>query len=339
MSDLPPAGWYPDPTGGQGRLRFWDGSVWTEHLHGSASRPSHDAPEGWWQSPEGRWYPPDDGRRYWAPRTGVVDSAGWDPSLPVGWETAIPDPIPQSGRPGTTYWSDLKWSARTLAASPWLVVLSVALVAMLDVGYRDVRPVALTRFLTFVAEVFEVGFVGTQRVWFLRKERGGGVEPREVWSLSWRFFGRFLCLGLLFAVAFAIVLVPTAIATFPPGGTTTTTSVPGGFTASLVGTTFVLDVVLTFVVPALALSTRSVRSAFRIGWRITASLWPTNLWYLFAPGITLLALAGALPRSLVSNGVAIVLGLIGALLGLWFKGANAAFYIRAMPPASSYGAA
>jgi hypothetical protein len=29
---LPPAGWYPDP-GGTSQQRYWDGNVWTEHLH------------------------------------------------------------------------------------------------------------------------------------------------------------------------------------------------------------------------------------------------------------------------------------------------------------------
>ena len=29
---LPPAGWYPDPGGEPGRQRYWDGSVWTDHL-------------------------------------------------------------------------------------------------------------------------------------------------------------------------------------------------------------------------------------------------------------------------------------------------------------------
>lgn len=29
-ADAPPAGWYPDPRGGQ-RLRWWDGSDWADH--------------------------------------------------------------------------------------------------------------------------------------------------------------------------------------------------------------------------------------------------------------------------------------------------------------------
>ncbi len=31
--NLPPAGWYADPDGGAGRMRYWDGSRWTEHRH------------------------------------------------------------------------------------------------------------------------------------------------------------------------------------------------------------------------------------------------------------------------------------------------------------------
>lgn len=30
LADAPPAGWYPDPTGGS-RLRWWDGTDWSEH--------------------------------------------------------------------------------------------------------------------------------------------------------------------------------------------------------------------------------------------------------------------------------------------------------------------
>jgi hypothetical protein len=31
--ELPPSGWYPDPYGVPGLLRWWDGSTWTEHTH------------------------------------------------------------------------------------------------------------------------------------------------------------------------------------------------------------------------------------------------------------------------------------------------------------------
>jgi dipeptide/tripeptide permease len=33
QQNLPPAGWYADPEGGAGRMRYWDGAKWTEHRH------------------------------------------------------------------------------------------------------------------------------------------------------------------------------------------------------------------------------------------------------------------------------------------------------------------
>jgi hypothetical protein len=33
--ELPPSGWYPDPYGVPGLLRWWDGSMWTQHTHAS----------------------------------------------------------------------------------------------------------------------------------------------------------------------------------------------------------------------------------------------------------------------------------------------------------------
>src|SRR5215472_6432719 len=42
--DLPPSGWYPDPYGVPGLLRWWDGSTWTHHTHpGSGTNEANGA--------------------------------------------------------------------------------------------------------------------------------------------------------------------------------------------------------------------------------------------------------------------------------------------------------
>jgi hypothetical protein len=40
--ELPPSGWYPDPYGVPGLLRWWDGSVWTPHTHASGAADGAD---------------------------------------------------------------------------------------------------------------------------------------------------------------------------------------------------------------------------------------------------------------------------------------------------------
>ena len=292
------------------------------------------------QLPPAGWYSDPDERpgllRYW-------DGSVWtdqynQSSIPQG---SLPDPQPQVGSPWGTYCTDLKWSASTLWSSPQLVIVSLGIIAIFDLSTRQIiRPAAVTGLLVLAVEVFLVGFIGAQRVWFLRKLRGVRFDAREMWTLPWSFFGRFLCLDLLVTLIAIPFFVPAILITLPRhADSTANPHIPPLLTVGALVGAFLFDVALTFVVPALALNVRSVRASIRLGWRMTKRTWPTNVWYMFAPGITLVAVAAALPISVAPSAVYVCVGLLTTLVSLWFKGAAVAFYVRSVVPASVDGSA
>ena len=81
-----PAGWYADPQGAPRRLRWWDGSRWTEHTH-----PEHQA-----QAPAPPSAPvPAQGRpvpHQYAPEPYAPDEPGAAPAGPGGG-TLFSEPV------------------------------------------------------------------------------------------------------------------------------------------------------------------------------------------------------------------------------------------------------
>ncbi len=53
------------------------------------------------------------------------------------------------------------------------------------------------------AALFGLGWLGTERIWFLRLFRGQTLTRNEAWSFTWSFLGRYLVLGLLMAALVA----------------------------------------------------------------------------------------------------------------------------------------
>src|SRR5688500_9030315 len=99
----------------------------------------------------------------------------------------------ESGR--AEFVADLARSLRAWRTAPALPLASVALSQALlvpdDLFWLGL-PVAL----------FGIGWLGTERIWYLRIFRGEEIKRGELWRLTWAFFWRFLRLGLLMAMAF-----------------------------------------------------------------------------------------------------------------------------------------
>jgi hypothetical protein len=225
---------------------------------------------------------------------------------------------PATGSDATS-WSvfkhDLGSSIEAIGLAPMLLVTAIVL-ELLGTFLGHIV------FLGLPLIVIEFGFFGTLRVWFARVYSGERLSRGEVISLTRSFVGRFFVLGLLVSIVLAPFLL---LAREPHHSTDATLLIP----VALVLIAF--DLGLTFVVPALALTTRSVREAFRIGITMIKQEWPASAWYLLTPGLTLGVVSAALQLSSFDPGLPLRLAVVAAttVLAVWFKGAIVAFYLRA----------
>jgi hypothetical protein len=238
----------------------------------------------------------------------------------------VDHPVPDPG-----FRADLGSAFRVLRARPLLPLMSVAVWAL-----PTLVPPALF-FLALPVSIFSIGYPGTERLWILKGFRGLPFTFEEALSRTGWYIGRFFRLGLL--------LIPIGVAGVVLGWV-----VDRSFTGVIVGAavaSLLLDFGLTFVTPALALSTKRVREALRLGLRMVRYEWPANALYVLVPPLAIILIAQLIPGlitarhiaharpggriqpvpeslRLVSSGIAAV----AALVGLIFKGATVAFYGR-----------
>jgi len=170
--------------------------------------------------------------------------------------------------------------------------------------------------------LLSIGLTGTIRLSFaLHANDQPALSFGEALASSWGFLGRFFCLDLLGGLVAAPVLV-AALAGF---GARTVGAV---VVTSLV--VLVIDVVGTFVPPALALSTSQVTKAIPLGWRVLREGWPQHRWHVLLPPVTLQVVAAANLRALPLALLAAI-QLVVAIVGVVVRGAVTAAWLRAMP--------
>lgn len=186
----------------------------------------------------------------------------------------------------------------------------------------------LLEFLDWPVVLFSVGFVGVERIWYLRAFRGLPMRAGEIWTMAWRFFWRFAALGLVFLLP----LVPVAILLIAKQRFALALLI-----ASLLWV--IIDFALTFVTSALAFTTHRISEAVAIGIQMIRREWPSSAPYSLIPPLATLLVARTVAGPVVGLAGAIALTVIGASLNLWFKGATSAFYLRHNPVPSDDGAA
>lgn len=176
----------------------------------------------------------------------------------------------------------------------------------------------------FLVALFQAGWVGTERIYYLRFFRNSPQTGSSPGALTRAFIGRYIVLGIVSGFMSIIAIAPLALIAWA-------LHVPDSF--AVWGQAFALlivDAVLTFVSPALAYSTRQTSTALRIGWAILKEGWPTTLWYAVVAPMAIVALTYMRPQEFryEVSPIWVVASALAGIVNLAVKGATARFYLR-----------
>jgi hypothetical protein len=219
--------------------------------------------------------------------------------------------------------SDLRATVAACTSAPWLLIATVIIQAgpaALDAAARS-RSLTLLRPAAVIIDLLTIGFYGTQRVWLLRLYRGRRLSAAESWALTKAYFGPFLSLGVRVGLPVGVVMVGVALGTRSAIAILVTGSV----------LSYLLDTLLTFVVPELTFETTSAKEAWASGRTMLRSTWPESRWYVLAPGLAVIAVANILGAADRFVWTAALAAAVAGLLSLTFKGAILRYYVRLRP--------
>jgi len=213
--------------------------------------------------------------------------------------------------------ADLRAAVAVWSRQPLLPILSVIVWTL---------PAALpsTGLVTYIGllwSLFFIGWPGTERDWYRHAFAGEEFPRAEIWRATRRFANPFFRLALiatplLLAVIFLLPLSrPDPVVTL----------------VVFVILVFVLDVVGTFVTPALTYTTVSAREAISIGWTMLRENLRAAMPYALTPALVLVFGLRFLLVPVVGPANSALSTAIAALIALALKGATARFYLRRRP--------
>lgn len=229
----------------------------------------------------------------------------------------------ETGATADLFVDDTKASLAAWRKAPLLPIVTalIGLIPAFDVrpeyGYWTPAFIFLTAFLA-------AGWLGTQLVWYQRVFDGKRLQTGDLIPLTWSFIARYVWLFCLASIPPFVVLLVLAI----KWHTLVFVGSPGG-RLGLLAYVLVVQMVGTFMSPALAFSTRKVTRAVPTGLRVLAYHWPGNWKYVVVPAVVGGALSGM--YGLVPPQGRSVLDIVSTLVYLVFAGAIARSYLRIKP--------
>ena len=219
---------------------------------------------------------------------------------------------------------DVHRSLTAWARDPRLPAVALA-IAMLIVA-----PVAISAdtgqsgfgLLSLAPALYFAGFYGTERIWYVRVNRGLPFSWQDLRVLNGQLRRRFARLGVLAGCLFVVSGVPIILAT----GTGSATR------AGLTGlVAVILDVALTFATVGLAFNEGTAREALRHSLHVLRAQWPQCAWYALTPPLAIQVVSQLLPRSTLSLPSRFALDFTIAVFALLCKGATVLFYADRYP--------
>jgi hypothetical protein len=215
---------------------------------------------------------------------------------------------------------DVKASLAAWRRAPLLPIVAAALIAAYELTLTP-HPSSLLFALGFGVGIFSVGWIGTQLVWYRRIFEGqAGMKLGELVQVTSRFIVPYFLLIFIAAVPGLAVLLVVGIRTH-----TLAFSTPTGRAGVLAYIAF-FQVIGTFVVPAVAFSTRKVTKAIPTGLAMLARGWRRNWAYAAVPGLADALVAGI--YWWVPAWTRPVVEVVSTLVLLAFAGAIARYYLR-----------
>jgi hypothetical protein len=214
---------------------------------------------------------------------------------------------------------DVKASLAAWRKAPLLPIVA-ALLVVVELPFYGLWTIAVV----IPVGLFALGWLGTQLVWYQGAFEGERSNPRELISVTWSFVARYFWLFCLALVPTFVVFVPLAI----KKSFTADLQSPGG-RIGLLAYVAVAGMVGTFMIPALAFSTRRVTKAIPIGLRMLAQSWPGSWQYAVVPGVVVVTLGTA--YWLVPPPGRSAFEILTTLISLVFAGAIARYYLRNKP--------
>jgi hypothetical protein len=188
-----------------------------------------------------------------------------------------------------------------------------------------------------IVSIVFLGWVGSERLWYLRAFTGRRLSVRAALSVSFSYWPRLLCLGLLVGVVTIPLSIPITIAAVSAGtdGSARHAQLGVGWLIYSAALSLLIDFTLTFVTPALIYTSGRARDALTIGLGLLRQTWPHAAPYVLIPPLAVVILGRLSQGPVGAIGAAVIV--VSYALNLLAKGATACYYLRLVAPVGPDG--